>query len=90
MEDRPRLFYCGLWKTVASSLFFWLLSIHPVFQQQTRNSLEFAQVIADQDQALAARMRGDMQIIEANRLPRFFENGPDVSIVPGGLIVVAS
>ena len=58
--------------------------LHPVFQQKPRHPLEFAQIIRHQRQAITARMRGDVEIVEANRLASFFKFSPDISIVPGG------
>lgn len=41
---------------------------HPVFQQQSRDTLEVTQVVGDQGQAATARMTGDVHVVDTDRL----------------------
>ena len=53
----------------------------PVLHLQRRHAVEFAPVLGDDHQPLAACVRGDMQVVDADGRARQLERGADLPVV---------
>ncbi len=62
--------------------------MYPVLQFERRHASEFRQVVRHQDQAFAACVPSDLQVIHTNRLTEFFLGGTNGAVVLGGLCAV--
>ncbi|MGH8547837.1 MAG: hypothetical protein ACRERU_04415 [Methylococcales bacterium] len=60
-------------------------SPHPVFDLQRGHTRELSHLVGDEDEACAARVRGDVQAVDADGLARVFERGADLPVVLRGL-----
>ena len=62
--------------------------VNPVLQFERRHASEFRHVVRHQDQAFAASVACDVQVIHANRLTEFFQGGSNGAVVLGGFCAV--
>jgi len=61
-----------------------LISNNPILQPQSFNPLKLRKIIANQHQSLAARMRGDVNVIAADNFSCLLQLKADISIVIRG------
>ena len=59
------------------------LRLRPVLDPQSFHPFKLAGIVCYQDQIFGAGMRGNQQVIGADKYPLLFQIGPDPAIFPG-------